>query len=281
MIDLKTMGKGAIPLPLARKDYRLEVAAGAVLLPAQYSLRQYVGSVKNQNGSLSCVGQAFASYGQLINYFEELGQTELSARDIYSLIYQPTGGAWLKDACDKILNSGIVLEKDAPSYQNGNPPEELFMRGRDDITKEEVEHGKTYIALKYVTWDAGNLEQYKQAVKQGNGAVVAVQGNNYLWSNADILLPDVPSQFNWWHAILMTGWDDNKKAFEFVNSWGKEWGDNGFGWLPYEYITRGYTTNPFTLIDVSNLQYTKLISQIKNLMEMIIKLLQEKIKLKK
>lgn len=38
------------------------------------------------------------------------------------------------------------------------------------------------------------------------------------------------------HAMLITGWDDNRKAFEIYNSWGKNWGDNGFAWVDEEWI---------------------------------------------
>jgi hypothetical protein len=30
------------------------------------------------------------------------------------------------------------------------------------------------------------------------------------------------------------GYDDSTAHFKFVNSWGADWGDNGFGYLPYE-----------------------------------------------
>jgi C1A family cysteine protease len=52
------------------------------------------------------------------------------------------------------------------------------------------------------------------------------------------------------HAVVAIGYDDKMKienkggtaiagAFLIRNSWGAAWGENGYGWLPYEYLTRG------------------------------------------
>ncbi len=49
------------------------------------------------------------------------------------------------------------------------------------------------------------------------------------------------------HAILAVGYDNAKKikqqggpettgAFLIRNSWGTEWGMDGYGWLPYRYV---------------------------------------------
>ena len=35
------------------------------------------------------------------------------------------------------------------------------------------------------------------------------------------------------HAIIMVGWDDNLGAWRVKNSWGEEWGDNGYAWIAY------------------------------------------------
>jgi C1A family cysteine protease len=35
------------------------------------------------------------------------------------------------------------------------------------------------------------------------------------------------------HAVLLIGWDDEKQAWRVKNSWGAEWGENGFAWIKY------------------------------------------------
>ena len=54
------------------------------------------------------------------------------------------------------------------------------------------------------------------------------------------------------HAILCVGFDDSKVitntidktstkgAFLIRNSWGTGWGEKGYGWLPYDYVTKNF-----------------------------------------
>jgi hypothetical protein len=37
------------------------------------------------------------------------------------------------------------------------------------------------------------------------------------------------------HAIILIGYDDKSQYFKFQNSWGS-WGDNGCGYIPYNYV---------------------------------------------
>lgn len=37
------------------------------------------------------------------------------------------------------------------------------------------------------------------------------------------------------HALLVVGYDDEHQRFKFKNSWGKAWGDKGFGYFSYTY----------------------------------------------
>ncbi len=35
------------------------------------------------------------------------------------------------------------------------------------------------------------------------------------------------------HAIVIVGWDDDRNAWLIKNSWGTDWGENGYGWIDY------------------------------------------------
>ena len=45
-----------------------------------------------------------------------------------------------------------------------------------------------------------------------------------------------PNVNNICHAILIVGYNDEIGAFKFVNSWGANWGNQGYGWLTYDYF---------------------------------------------
>lgn len=40
--------------------------------------------------------------------------------------------------------------------------------------------------------------------------------------------------------MTIVGWDDSKKAWLIRNSWGTDWGMNGYGWLGYDSSNIGY-----------------------------------------
>jgi Papain family cysteine protease len=37
------------------------------------------------------------------------------------------------------------------------------------------------------------------------------------------------------HALFIVGYDNSSRMFKFKNSWGKAWGDNGFGYFSYDF----------------------------------------------
>ena len=58
-----------------------------------------------------------------------------------------------------------------------------------------------------------------------------------LWFNAPngrIPLESKRSRGTGGHSVLVVGYDDSRGEFKFQNSWGSNWGDRGFGYLPYE-----------------------------------------------
>jgi C1A family cysteine protease len=66
------------------------------------------------------------------------------------------------------------------------------------------------------------------------------------------------------HALVAVGYDDTKTiahrdpftgrpqitggALRIRNSWGPLWGEGGYGWLPYDYVLRGLTSDWWCLL---------------------------------
>ncbi len=78
----------------------------------------------------------------------------------------------------------------------------------------------------------------------------------------DIPYPCKEESAQWGHAVVAVGYDDNriitnlscktetKGALLIRNSWGKSWGEDGYGWLPYEYVLNGLALDFWSLLDM-------------------------------
>ena len=40
------------------------------------------------------------------------------------------------------------------------------------------------------------------------------------------------------HAMVAVGFDDDRNAFRIQNSWGRGWGEGGYGWVGYDFWKR-------------------------------------------
>lgn len=56
------------------------------------------------------------------------------------------------------------------------------------------------------------------------------------------------------HAIMAVGYDDARQVLIMRNSWGPGWGDQGYGYLPYDYLfARGLARDFWTIRLISDL----------------------------
>ena len=75
-----------------------------------------------------------------------------------------------------------------------------------------------------------------------------------------ILFPSEDENFTGGHAVVTVGYDDTLEienwkngettvgALLIRNSWGRNWGDEGYGWLPYDYVWGGLTSDWWSLL---------------------------------
>ena len=71
------------------------------------------------------------------------------------------------------------------------------------------------------------------------------------------------------HAMCVIGYDDRKQAFQIMNSWGPEWGNNGIGWVRYgdfkEFVREAYGVDPMPKMGAAvNIAFEAAIGLVRN-----------------
>jgi hypothetical protein len=67
--------------------------------------------------------------------------------------------------------------------------------------------------------------------------------------NGRIPMPSTPQDEWGGHAVLAVGYNDDNREICIKNSWGTAWGDNGYGYIPYDYLE--YCWDHWAVRDVS------------------------------
>jgi C1A family cysteine protease len=199
-------------------------------------------SVRDQGNEGGVVGFALAAALEY-QILKKNGQTvRISPREIYNLAKTTPNdsGAQLADGLRILQTEGAVLEEVWP-YKAGEfaakPPPGFASAPKFKIAR--------YAKVK-------GINEIKSAL-QNNGPVVAGISVYESFETDDVTktgavpLPKPKEILVGGHAICIVGYDDKKKTFKFLNSWGNGWGDKGYGYLPYDYI-RDNSSEAWTII---------------------------------
>jgi C1A family cysteine protease len=277
-----TTGTGWLPPLPDLRDYtetssdipklaaKLGVSAKTTLsLPSAIDWRKFCSPIENQLNLGSCT--AHAAVG-VIEYFQRRAYSnniEGSRLFIYKTTRNLMGvtgdtGAWLRNTMGALVLCGVAPEKYWPY---------IVADYDKDPTPFVYAVADNYEALKYFCHDPlvqNNprnqvLTRVKTFLAAGIPSMFGFFGFDS-FSNADIPggipYPCPGEQSRWGHAIVAVGYDDNKKitntlcnkktkgALLIRNSWGPDWGDNGYGWLPYDYILSGYALDFWSLFSM-------------------------------
>ena len=182
----------------------------------------------------SIVGHTLAATLEFYVFKSTGAHIAISARDIYNETRAKAGtlptdsGAVIGEALEFLKNPGAVEERAWP-YRPGEyakpPPPSLANEKRYKIADIK----------KIVT-----LEEIKNALQSGP-VITGVQAYESLWSEAVattgvIPMPKPKERQDVGLSFSVVGYDDAKRLLKFQHSWGTEWGDRGYGYLPYDYF---------------------------------------------
>ena len=233
--------------------------------PSSYSSvdKGYVTSIKHQGNSGSC--EAFSSISCIESDYIMQGygtkdNTDFSEAYLYWFALnsyhsdEKSGyfGDGMQRALEGILDYGLndtdllsVLKTDgAIAYENDFPFDAEKMGYYDEARRFASGcNVRVKDAVVFYKNDRNNIKDW--IMKHGSVCVGFNADSFYSGSNgtvATVGLNFIPN-----HSVCIVGWDDNFKAegrgSSFVmrksgawlckNSWGEDWGDNGYFWLPY------------------------------------------------
>lgn len=206
--------------------------------------------IGDQDNQGSCVGWAVAdSCLRWLFFVRNNSEKKLSVRFIWmasketdEIIDRPTSflersGTNIKSALDIARKYGCVLETDLELTNNNYDEEDVF------YAKASRFKILNYFNLN-LNCDCDFKEQlWKKWLISGNGPIIIRLDVDTTWTNADYLNPtlDEYQRMNTkkGHAAAIVGY--NEKGFIVRNSWGENWGENGYAYATLNYANAAFT----------------------------------------
>lgn len=209
-------------------------------LPTSVDLRDDCPPIYNQGKLGSCTAQAIAAAYQ----YDELKQgnkdTFMPSRLFIYYNERATentvgqdSGANIRDGIKSINLNGVCPEKEW-EYDVAK----FTMKPSEKCYQEAVGH-KSLEYHRLIQFSA----QLKQALKHGFPVVFGMSvfesfESDDVAKTGMVPMPENHEKLLGGHAVLLVGYDDEEGYWICRNSWGEEWGDKGYFYLPYEYLLK-------------------------------------------
>ncbi|MDR1582803.1 MAG: C1 family peptidase [Prevotellaceae bacterium] len=212
-------------------------------------LRPNFNSIKNQGQQGSCLAHAITSifeYAMKLNQEKELDLSEAflyyNARHMDATgdvsIHTDTGSRF-KPAMDALVQYGVALEKYCPyneNVYNQKPSEDAYQ----DAASRRLISAKN-VNRKISDIKSALVDGYPVAVSFTLCPSFTEAQNGYIpmpneQEIAEMYAEDAPKDKNFQHAMVITGFSDELQMFVVRNSWGEDWGDKGYCYVPFSYV---------------------------------------------
>lgn len=225
---------------------------GGMALPS-VDLREtgFFSSVEDQLSLGSCTAQACAGaieFTQRRRFGKHIDCSRLFLyRLTRKLLFKVSGTARIGDTGATLRETFKVM------VAIGIPPEWVWPYDVDKFDDEPPMDAygwaQAFQALYYVS--ARNLAEVKALLR--NEIPVCFGFSVYESINDSsrtgiISIPEPGERLVGGHAVVAVGYQDEKEQVIIRNSWGKGWGDIGYGYLPYWYFENGLTSDYWALL---------------------------------
>jgi C1A family cysteine protease len=221
------------------RDFRFKIELPHVI-PPMVDLRESCPSIYNQGSLGSCTANALAGAFQ----FEQMKQQDddvfipsrlfiyYNERVIEDSVNEDSG-AMIRDGIKTMVKEGVCPESlwpYVPSKFSHKPCNNCYKIALDNQVQE------------YLRITPHSLYEVKHCISDGYpvifGFTVFESFMTEEVARTGIApIPGIDESTLGGHAVLAVGYDDSKNALIVRNSWGPEWGLNGYFYLPYEYVT--------------------------------------------
>ena len=224
-------------------------------IPSTYSFEEYVPHVLSQGNTSTCVGYAMFYYGLSTMYNIKFGITSSRGKEAHAFdpffIYSYLNNAET-NPCDEGLNMSQASEAvaDLGAKKMYYPP--FINCGTRWSTSKLIQTSKYTKPYAINTFYTANMdypdivESAKQTLYNNTPIISGFNITESLYPMTSSN-PNGVDNFGLWrpseleesvggHAMTLVGYNDYMYggAFRVVNSWGKDYGDNGFIWIRYE-----------------------------------------------
>lgn len=158
---------------------------------------------------------------------------------------QQDSGAYLSDGIKSLQQFGVCDERFWPH---------IISRFKLEPSPRAYQEAKKHIAT-VVYHVPGTMTAMKTVLNAGFPIVLGVLVYGSFMSReaartGNIPMPSKGETMLGGHALLCVGYDDSRNVWIMQNSWGLLWGDKGFCYLPYAYLTTAGMTSDMWSIHV-------------------------------